>query len=1078
MGHRLKNDWIPAVADLLTPLIGDSTGAVGPLIRKVQSCLPGRTDAEIARAFWESALILALVRSLDEDGIGRVVTGAEAANVATATLAPILAKIPEAPADPGRGANPDLEYDRLVAPTTHPAYEALREAFPAFVTQVHPECRLPEETLQGRLDRALSRALHRVWVDENTAAFRAAVERHTSGPTAEGLKRWRAWQRHYGWIETPLDRQPLLLQPEDSPITLRAIYTPLRCAWHEDGPVASDAPARRWPGTDGDGRPGAAPPHRIAHIGWLEEAVRAWLEDGDNGDAVRVVVGGPGSGKTSFARLLASAIGREGEWNVAFVPLQHLAPGGELEDRLLAHFGTVNDSMGLGGNPLAWQDIDMRPILLVLDGLDELARGEEDAARLAAATVAQARRLADRRNSLAVRIKVLILGRFAAVADAVDKDHLPRAALLHALPLGPLDERALAVGPRRHRQDPAKEDVRDLSKLVGIDQRRDYWERWCRASGERRPLADHLLEQDTLRELTLEPLLFYFLIVSGRATGDPDQPADRNSVYEEIFREVHRRDRDKPHAESQGQDEKTFFEAMECLSLAVWHGGGRTGGDEDFRRLGECYVGGRWRQMGAGRHSVRSAAVQFYTRAEFSRDNPGFEFLHKSFGEYLIGRTLLRAACRWQEKSAPDFAAKWAELAGSPVLTDEIVDFLRGEARHFVADDRERAVALKVRLVEAFSWALEHGFPTHNSVEFWKETERRQRNAMGTLLAVLNGLALALAATRTDESATPDACLRIAWPDRQAPRRLIEFLHITGGGPTPHRRLLGHLDLHDLDLSGVDLNGVDLSGADLRETNLREVSLRNVNLRGANLKGANLCDATLSRAKLCGADLSRANLLRADLFEVELCEATLSKGNLRWVDLSGADLSVADLTMVDLSEADLRGAQLSGADLYNATLFEANLFEANLSEADLTMVDMRRVDLTMADLSDAKLIEADLCGANLTETNLVEANMTRANLSGVDLQGLVFVNEFTGMEDLLRRGGHGLEIFSDEIPQETSADPDWPLRPMVTQAQCDTAFGDGGTRLPEGVQRPGHWSEANLNTIDARAAWRAWLASG
>ncbi|KNB53969.1 pentapeptide repeat-containing protein [Streptomyces caatingaensis] len=86
----------------------------------------------------------------------------------------------------------------------------------------------------------------------------------------------------------------------------------------------------------------------------------------------------------------------------------------------------------------------------------------------------------------------------------------------------------------------------------------------------------------------------------------------------------------------------------------------------------------------------------------------------------------------------------------------------------------------------------------------------------------------------------------------------------------------------------------------------------------------------------------------------------------------------------------------------------ANLMGARLRGADLNGANLRGACLIAADLRDADLRFADLIGADLRD----------ANLCGADLTGAVF----------------------------------------LTRLQVDAARGDGRTRLPEGLSRPGHWA--------------------
>ncbi|WP_046733935.1 pentapeptide repeat-containing protein [Streptomyces humi] len=88
--------------------------------------------------------------------------------------------------------------------------------------------------------------------------------------------------------------------------------------------------------------------------------------------------------------------------------------------------------------------------------------------------------------------------------------------------------------------------------------------------------------------------------------------------------------------------------------------------------------------------------------------------------------------------------------------------------------------------------------------------------------------------------------------------------------------------------------------------------------------------------------------------------------------------------------------------------------------ADLMGARLRGADLRGASLRGAYLIAADLTGADLRDTDLIGADLRDADLTGADLTGAFF----------------------------------------LTQPQVDAARGSAGTRLPESVTRPVHWTAA------------------
>jgi uncharacterized protein YjbI with pentapeptide repeats len=92
------------------------------------------------------------------------------------------------------------------------------------------------------------------------------------------------------------------------------------------------------------------------------------------------------------------------------------------------------------------------------------------------------------------------------------------------------------------------------------------------------------------------------------------------------------------------------------------------------------------------------------------------------------------------------------------------------------------------------------------------------------------------------------------------------------------------------------------------------------------------------------------------------------------------------------------------------------LWEAKLDKTDLTGANLSHADLSFAFLRAANLTHANLAGADLTEAELGHAILTGATLAGADL-----------------------------------------TTTSLTQQQVESAFGDGTTKLPQGIHMPESW---------------------
>jgi hypothetical protein len=101
----------------------------------------------------------------------------------------------------------------------------------------------------------------------------------------------------------------------------------------------------------------------------LEKHLDNWFEAVDRSDPIRAVCGGPGSGKSSFAKMWAAKLARENH-RVLFVPLHQLILRNEHPDVQALLWEFLTDRDVLPDDPLG-RDGEPR-LLVAFDGLDEL----------------------------------------------------------------------------------------------------------------------------------------------------------------------------------------------------------------------------------------------------------------------------------------------------------------------------------------------------------------------------------------------------------------------------------------------------------------------------------------------------------------------------------------------------------------------------------------------------------------------------------------------------------------------------------------------------------------------------------
>jgi uncharacterized protein YjbI with pentapeptide repeats len=758
--------------------------------------------------------------------------------------------------------------------------------------------------LARRLQSYFSVALHEEW-----KAHQGHYEKLLSaltGPFAAAARWEREWHRYHLLLVKQFDR-PVF----EEPFALSAVYVPLRAVWEE---VVRSSGAERATQRSGFAKTAERLPTRSVVVD-LETSIRSWLSKATREDAIRLIRGGPGSGKSTFARKLAADIASNADTRVLYFALQHFRMSGKLIDAIGEALGP-NGAEAFAGNPLSQPHFASRerPVLMIFDGLDELAQPGRDAHDQTNSFLHELRLHLDRWNEQNCRVFALLTGRSAAVQANRSELRPSEGQELEVLPFLVTEQ---SIEKRREEGRPFLDEGGKLSD----DGRKVWWQKYkaCKA-GEPDEMPEALDRQE-VRDLSAEPLLLYLLVRSGyhRHRLD-DQPFNRNELYATLFQDVANRRYAGGRAPAAFHELGDKFEpVMETIATAAWYGDGRTATVEDIRHWCPAHLKGNLERFLSNPAGTTRLIAAFYFQqvVEATRRRDAIEFTHKSFGEYLTARRLVRAVSEIHEelsRNSPrytEFQAllEWFELTHQTRMDVDLLRFVRDEIllRHSEAGDWQ------VSLCRLLNYDLRHGMPVRLSDDVtFRAGERQARNAEETLLAALNACARA-----TGERTTP------AWPDSVSAGELILRLR---GQRADFSSILGLACLGLADFSGQRLVFQDLFGADLRGANLEGVDLQDAVLVVANLQGVNLQHANLEDASLDGANLEDASLEGTILRDAGLDSANLTRTNLQGANLRGASL---------------RGAKLRDANLENASLANANLRGANPKGTNLNGADLR-----------------------------------------------------------------------------------------------------------------------------------------
>ncbi|MFM6516674.1 MAG: NACHT domain-containing protein, partial [Microcystis panniformis] len=738
----------------------------------------------------------------------------------------------------------NLDRDFFEHPERLPIVAPVQAAFLQWLTTNNLITNSQEaQSLSNRLPAYFVLELHKQWKDKRDEYSLLLDEIDT--PFNNAWKRESGWLHYRAWLQKQID-EPIFWEA----FSLKQIYVPLRGFYEKEEIKAT-------PDTDYHREPSFK---RI--VIKLQEQLETWLEAAKSDDAIRLLTGGPGSGKSSFCKVFAAQ--QAGlEKQVLYIPLHRLSFSTDLVTAVKTF---VQHDGFLPENPLEPSDQDLR-LLIIFDGLDELSMQGKIAQEVAQNFINEVREQVKSFNQNKTRLQVLISGRDVVVQSNKNNFKKPQQ-IITILPY-------LVAN---------SDNFSDDDNLLKVDQRHQWWQQYGQAKGKNYAQLPTELSGENLQEITAQPLLNYLIALTfERGEVQFSQETNLNNIYDNLLKAVYERGYEKNspgHRAIEGITEKDFVLILMEIALSCWHGNGRTTTVIEIKE--HCENNGLKNLLKNFQDSFQSdsqgsitrllTAFYFRESGDLRGSEKTFEFTHKSFGEYLTARRIVdrvKQIHRKLQDSENDYdndydprkaLIAWATLCGPTAIDEYLFSFVVNQMQLQSPDEVKQWQKTLGHLIE---YLLVKGMPMEglkNRPNFQEEM-RQARNAEEALLALFN------ACGRVTEEIFP-----IQWP---SPEAFGNWLARLQGQRIDYKPMfvldcLSFLDLQNCllihrDLCGANLYMANLAGADLAGANLEEANLERANLERAFLKRANLEEANFEGANLRGVFLDGANFKYANV---------------------------------------------------------------------------------------------------------------------------------------------------------------------------------------------------------------------
>ena len=640
--------------------------------------------------------------------------------------------------------------------------------------------------LANRLPSYFVRELHIVW-RESAGAYKPLYDYFYGSPFAKSDIADREWEQYRAFLRQQEDGAVF-----GSCLGLSQLYIPLNASYVESPLRKGAMSSMPTEGKDIENE-------RVIAVE-LEPYLSEWLNRGDPEDPVRVISGGPGAGKSSFAKVFAAKLAKEEKLKVLFIPLHKIDISGNVIDAVGDYLRTE-----FTDNPLKDPAANL---LVILDGLDELTETGQKYADVATGFVQRtnSQLVSSNRNGRCVRL--LYTGRTIVVQSVALFD---KNQVLSLLPFYlPEEKRGIYTGGEN---------------LVSVDYRDTWWEQYGRNTGQSFKGVPKGFREGRLAELTAQPLLNYMVAIA-EVYMNASQITNLNELYARLLDAIYRRDWGERRAWNNRKqlkvlddmEESEYPLIFETIAVAAWHGADRTVSVEEIDKVRE-EIGSKanWKKLQESEDvGIKNMLTVFYFQQVVRDGDKRFEFTHKSFREYLTAQRIVKSLLYFKRKlfadQDPDMESnpckvaldQWRKLCAPTPIDSYLYQFLRDQMEILHKEDRENVRECQKILCRLIGYVVKNGLPPAGTRPPILEELRLCRNAETALLAMHSACA----------SATGE-CSMVDWgKDLTAANAWLKRL----SAPPDEvfiRQCLNNIGWQDQSFDGFSLRNANLAGAEI-----------------------------------------------------------------------------------------------------------------------------------------------------------------------------------------------------------------------------------------------------------------------